>query len=373
MSEIQPIFLSKETVSDDRYLVVSLPIASGTYVEKGQTLAEFETSKSTMEIESPAAGYFFTRLQEGQELEVGGLVGLISPESSLFEDAFERFAPTDFPPAPVAATFVSSEGPRISKPAQELIARHSLDLRLFQGLELVRRQDVERLLESQATMSVPETSSAVRHPRITMGGANVIIVGGGGHAKVCIDILRQMQTFQVVGVLDAGLKVGSQVLGVPVLGSDLELSKFYDEGFRFAVNGVGAVTNHRSRREIFFRIKDAGFHLPNLIHPSAVVEPSAILGEGNQIFANATVGSAVIIGDNCIINSGVVVSHDCVLADHVHIAPGTALAGAVKVGEETLVGMGVTIYLGVSIGRRVIISNGMNIFANVPDESQLRQ
>jgi len=206
-------------------------------------------------------------------------------------------------------------------------------------------------------------------------GAKVVIVGGGGHAKMCIDVVRQQQVLQVVGILDDGIDEGVQVLGVPVLGPLDRLEQLRADGIGLAVNGIGAVTRHPFRSEVYARIKAAGYALPNIAHPHAAIEPSVVLGEGNQIMAGAVVGSAARIGDNCIVNSNAVVSHDSVLADNVHVAPGALLAGGVHVGSNTLIGMGVTVFMGVHIGENVVVVNGQHVFCSIPSGtvcSQLR-
>lgn len=162
------------------------------------------------------------------------------------------------------------------------------------------------------------------------------------------------------------------MLGVPVLGTSSLLTQLKAEGIERAVLGIGSVQNHRARVKLYDRLVAAGFKIPNLIHPRSMVEPSVTMGEGNQIFAGAVVGSAVKLGHDTIINSGTIVSHDCVIASHTHLSPGAVLAGGVEVGENTLVGMGVTVYLGVRIGSNVVIANGSHIMKDVPDGSFFR-
>lgn len=370
MSRLEPIFLPRETVSDDRYLILRLLVPNGSHVDKNQILLEFETSKAVHQLESPTAGYFFSPIQEGEELEVGGLVGVISEEATIPEHALDKMIPNR---SKFEAKSQAMEGEaRISKPAVELIRKYGLDPKLFQGFAFVRREDVERVIRDRENPSKQIHPASVLLKSSITEQARIILVGGGGHAKMCIDILCQMKTYAIHGILDANLTIGDAVLEVPVIGRDTELAKYYQEGIRLAVNAVGAASNHPLRSTLYNRIKEAGFSLPNLLHPAAVVEPSAMLGEGNQIMAHATVGSGVRIADNCIINCGSVVSHDCRLGNNVHIAPGALLAGMVEVGEDTLIGMGVTVYLGVKIGKRVIIPNGMNIFRDVPDGTVLR-
>jgi sugar O-acyltransferase (sialic acid O-acetyltransferase NeuD family) len=370
MSRLEPIILPKETVSDDCYLILRLLVPSGSHVKKNQILLEFETSKAVHQLESPMAGYFFSSIQEGEEIEVGGLVGVISEEATIPEHTLDKIIPRRS--TPEATTQVLGGETRISRPAEELIQQYGLDPKLFQGLAFVRREDVERVMREQKTTPKQIRPTSFALETSLEEDNRIILVGGGGHAKMCIDILRQMKTYAIHGILDANMRIGDVVLEVPVIGRDTELVKYHEEGIRLAVNAVGAASNHSSRSTLYKRIREAGFTLPNLIHPAAAVEPSAMLGEGNQIMAHATVGSGVCIADNCIINCGAVVSHDCHLGNNVHIAPGALLAGMVEVGEETLIGMGVTVYLGVKIGRRVTIPNGMNIFRDVPDGTVLR-
>lgn len=195
----------------------------------------------------------------------------------------------------------------------------------------------------------------------------IIILGAGGHARVCIETLRHMATFEIAGLATNDREIGDEVLGVPVLARDTEFPELFSRGFRFAVNGIGSVEQHIRRWQFFLGLKNAGFFLPNLVHPRATVEPSASLGEGNQILAGANVGSGVRIASNCIVNSGAAVLHDSVLCDNVHVAPGAMLAGGVVVGHDTLIGMGVKVLMGVRIGSGATICSGCIVKRNVAD------
>jgi sugar O-acyltransferase (sialic acid O-acetyltransferase NeuD family) len=354
-------------------------VASGARVQEGQVLFEFETSKATMEFESPGDGYFHTWLEKGQELAVGEAVGVISDQEVVPEEALASLKrPPEAKPEPVVEIAAGS-ATRFSKPAQALIDEHGLSPDLFAGLQLVRREDVERVLQTGTQRAAgaaqqKERAAGAAHP-VQPAGARplgLIIFGGGGHAKMCIDVLRRMGTFEIVGILDSKLEIGSTVLGVPVIGRDTELPRLFDEGVRLAVNGVGAASSHKTRSAIFDRLKEAGFVVPNLVHPSAVVEASARLGEGNQVMAGAVLGSDATVANNCILNSNCVVSHDCELQDNVHVAPGAILGGHVKVGRDTLIGMGATVYLNVRIHDGVTISNSVPVFADVPSDTLLR-
>ncbi len=200
----------------------------------------------------------------------------------------------------------------------------------------------------------------------------LIVFGGGGHGKTVIDLVRAMGTYRIVGVIDDGLPAGSEVLGAPVLGGTSELSEWHNRGVRLAVNAVGGIGNASVRLKIFDTLAGEGFLCPALIHPSAVVERSATLEAGVQIFAQAYVGSAARVGFGTVINTGAIVSHDCVLGQVVNLSPGATLAGNVRVGDHTQIGMRATVNLQITVGEGALLGNGCTVKKDVPAGGRVR-
>lgn len=340
--EIKEIKIPRDTVSDNAVLILQWHADSGSRIKKGDLIVSLETSKTAFDIEAPEDGYLFYKHKKGEQAPVGGLLAVVSQKESF---SFDSYASGRAPH--------QTKGPRFSKSALRLIEEQGLDKNMFSEKGMVTEKQVLQQLRPAA------------------GNCRILILGGGGHAKMCIDILNQMKAYEIAGIIDDKLEACSEILGVPLIGRTDDLPGLYKGGIRLIVNGLGMVTNHPMREGLFVKLKEIGFQLPNLIHPRAVVEPSAVLGEGNQIMANATVGSAVKIHNNCIINSGSVVSHDSLLYDNVHVAPGAVLAGGVHVGKNTLIGMGTTVYLKVKIGEGVLIYNGCHITKDIPDGKQI--
>jgi acetyltransferase EpsM len=75
-------------------------------------------------------------------------------------------------------------------------------------------------------------------------------------------------------------------------------------------------------------------------HKTAVISPSATIGEGTVVMAGAIVQAGAVIGKHVILNTNCSVDHDCLIEDFAHIAPGVHLCGGVHVGEGALVGVG---------------------------------
>jgi sugar O-acyltransferase (sialic acid O-acetyltransferase NeuD family) len=282
---------------------------------------------------------------------------------------------TTGPDEPVAISEAAGNVPelpfRITRKAQELAERHHLDVSGLGLTGIIKESDVARFLQAQPMTAEVTARKRERLQVPTGAGEAVVIYGASGHARVLIDLMRLAGNLFPVAAVDDG-QSSEQVLGVPVIGSSSLLPRLKADGLALAVLGIGSVHNHKARAKLYDKLVAAGFNIPNLIHPRAAVEPSVVMGIGNQIFAGAVVGSGTQLGDNTIINSGTVVSHDCVIGSHTHLAPGAILAGGVEVGENTLVGMGVTVYLGVRIGRNVVIANGSHVMKDVPDGSVMR-
>lgn len=199
-------------------------------------------------------------------------------------------------------------------------------------------------------------------------GKPILIVGGGGHAKVVIEILRDLAAvagtgggvYRPVGILDP--QAAGEVLGVPVLGGDDRLESLRAEGIDAVFVALGG---NRLRERVGAKAVAAGYMLPSLVHPSAVVLRSAVLGQGIAVMPRAVVGAEAWIGDLAIVNTAAVVEHDNRLDTAAHAAPGSALAGNVSVGRRSLVGVGASVRPGVRIGDDVIVGAGSSVVSDL--------
>jgi len=189
----------------------------------------------------------------------------------------------------------------------------------------------------------------------------VLVIGAGGHAKVVIEALRAAG-FDPVGLVDARPDAPA-LLGVPVLGGDDALPRLRAEGIEAAIVALGA---NRARERAGEGLRALGFRLPAIVHPAALVSPSARIGEGAVVMARAVAGTLAEVGALAILNTGCIVEHDNRIGACAHIAPGAVLAGAVQVGKRALVGVGAAVRPGISIGADAVIGAGSAVVADVP-------
>ncbi len=197
-------------------------------------------------------------------------------------------------------------------------------------------------------------------PTLAMGG--VVIIGGGGHAKVVIESLRA--SGKTVAVIVDADPTPRTVLGVPVVGDDLQLPALREQGLCELFVAIG---DNRLREKLGRKAQSLGFILVNAIHPSAVISPSARIGEGVAVMAGVAINADSRIGDLAIINTGAVVDHDCDLGAACHLGPASALAGGVTVGERAFLGVGARVIPGVRIGADTILGAGGVVVRDLPD------
>jgi FlaA1/EpsC-like NDP-sugar epimerase len=122
-------------------------------------------------------------------------------------------------------------------------------------------------LQTQSKISEIAARKRERLPVPPGAGEPVLVYGASGHARVLIDLMRLAGGLFPVAAVDDGPS-GTEVLGVPVLGTSSLLSQLRAEGIERAVLGIGSVTNHRARAKLYERLAAAGFAIPNLIHPA---------------------------------------------------------------------------------------------------------
>lgn len=190
----------------------------------------------------------------------------------------------------------------------------------------------------------------------------VVVLGAGGHAKVCIELLRAMGEV-VAYCVGGGEGSVEHCVGVPILQGDQHIQRLREGGYGRVFVAIGS---NRLRERLALLALDQGYELVNAISPRAILSPSASLGAGVAIMAGVVINAEARIEDLSIINTGATVDHDCRIGRCVHIAPQSALAGNVTVGAGGFLGAGCTVVPDVSLGENVILGAGSVAISNIP-------
>ena len=167
----------------------------------------------------------------------------------------------------------------------------------------------------------------------------IILVGGGGHCRSCIDVIEQTGIFDIAGIVDMPEKRGQIVLGYPVIGTDADLPELV-KSFPNALVTLGQIKSPARRMELFDEINQMGARFPVIQSPLAYVSPHAHVAEGTIVMHHALINAGAKVGRNCIINTKALVEHDAVIEDHCHISTGAVVNGGAKIGRGSFFGSG---------------------------------
>ena len=64
---------------------------------------------------------------------------------------------------------------------------------------------------------------------------DIILIGGGGHCKSCIDVIEQESVYSIAGIVDLPEKKGENILGYEIFANDDDISELANkyENFEF--------------------------------------------------------------------------------------------------------------------------------------------
>ena len=199
----------------------------------------------------------------------------------------------------------------------------------------------------------------------------IILVGGGGHARSCVDVIEKNNIYDIVGIVDKDMNINTDCLGYPTIGTDNDLERLRNK-YDYAFLTIGQIGFSEKRLKLFNLLINYDFNLPVIVSPLAYVSKSSSVGQGTIIMHHALVNANAKIGKNCIINSKTLIEHDIFVGNHCHISTSATLNGGVHIGEQTFVGSGAVVRESIKIGSKCIISAGEVIMKDIPNNSKVK-
>ena len=192
----------------------------------------------------------------------------------------------------------------------------------------------------------------------------IVLLGAGGHAHACIDVIEQCKKYRIVGLIGKKEQMARKILGYSLLGTDKELKRI-SKKIKHAIVCVGQIKTSKIRIDLYNKAIEAGFKLPIIKSPYAYVSPLAKIGEGTIIMHGAIVNANAVVGKNCILNTKCIIEHDTVVRDHCHVSTGAILNGKVFLGKGGFVGSGSVVKEEVKIGNYCVISGNSFLKKNL--------
>ena len=199
----------------------------------------------------------------------------------------------------------------------------------------------------------------------------IILVGSGGHARACIDVIELSGQFKVAGLVEKDKTDNQGNLGYPIIGIDNELQALRQK-YSYAMITVGQIKSSDTRVRLFQLLNQLGYTLPAIISPRAYVSKHAHIGNGSIVMHGAIMNANAKIGKNCIINNQALIEHDAIIGDHCHIATGAVINGEVSVGNESFIGSGTITKQCISIGSHCVIGAGSVLKSDVASNQVIK-
>lgn len=198
----------------------------------------------------------------------------------------------------------------------------------------------------------------------------ILLVGAGGHATSCIDVLEEQNEYKIFGLVDNNSKF--KVLNnYKILGNDSKANNIF-KACKYALVAVGQIKSSELRKKLFLKYKKIGFKFPSIKSPECFLSKHSKIGEGTILMHRSIINNEVVIGKNCIINTASIIEHEVTIGNWTHISTGVILNGQVKVGNNTFVGSGTVVRNNINIGNNVIIGANLYISKDVKDNSIIK-
>ena len=202
-----------------------------------------------------------------------------------------------------------------------------------------------------------------------MSKPGLILIGAGGHARACIDVIEQQGQYQIVGLVGLPQEIHSQHLGYEVIAAEATLAQLA-KATPYALVATGQIQTAKLRMRLYQQATQCGFQMPVIIAPTAHVSRHANIGAGTIVMHGAIVNAGAKVGKNCIINNRALLEHDTTVEDHCHISTGAILNGGVSVGAGSFIGSGCVIKEGLSIGKDCLVGIGLTVRHALADSTR---
>jgi sugar O-acyltransferase (sialic acid O-acetyltransferase NeuD family) len=194
----------------------------------------------------------------------------------------------------------------------------------------------------------------------------IVMIGGGGHAKVAISVIKKTGIYDIIGYTD--FADNGNILGIRYLGTDDVLTILIKEYENLCAHvGIGMTDLSGKRQKIQESMARLPVNFPKIISPNAIVNEDVLIENGTALFDGVIVNTGTRIGKGVIVNTKASIDHDCTISDYVHIAPGVTLSGGVKIGTNCFVGTGTAVIPNIEICPNVIVGAGAAVVRNITE------
>lgn len=157
---------------------------------------------------------------------------------------------------------------------------------------------------------------------------NLLILGIDKYGKIAKEIAELMllpdgTKFQRIDFLDETLN-SHNAIGL------CNEYHYYIKDYAYA---FPAFRNNEIRKKWLVKLREAGFTITNLIHPSAEVSPAAMLGNGIILRERTQISDNVVLMHGCILDAGVIIEEDSYIGQCSNVYPGVRVSAGSRIEQ----------------------------------------
>ena len=310
---IKEFYIEQVNPNDTKLLVVERPFENGDFVSEGDLVLVVEGQKAAIDIEAECDGFFYSVFKEGDNINIENIAyGITKNESGREIDEWINLQETS-----VLEEDESNEESEVYLSSNDAI------------------QDLVTLDSSKIKIAV---------------------LPGGNTFRQIEEALEGSNNFNLVGFFDDNKKDFPMCLGV------IDFKKISESINNGDVDRVFvACGDSNLRAKLLNQLQQYGIKTINVIHSTAEISKTAIIG------SNVYIGPKVVVSSKAYIDNGVFISalsnveHHCIVGENTLFGPGVMLSGSVTIGKRVVLGAGVSVESNIKIGSNVYVSPGCGI------------
>lgn len=194
----------------------------------------------------------------------------------------------------------------------------------------------------------------------------LLILGSRVFAEEVADLVEETPGFELAGFVENvdPERCKDRLLGKPV--HWVSRLAAVDRSHRLLC-GIGTT----KRRRFVDEVAAWGLPFATLVHPSARVSRTSMVGQGSILSVNAIVAAHTTLGRHTIVNRAATIGHHTEIGEYVTIAPGATIAGKCVIEPGCYIAAGAIVIDRVRIGASSIVGAGAVVTKDVPSNVQV--
>ena len=327
--------------NDDSGKIVRI-LNAGVKVNSGDKLADIETTKAILEVESDSCGFFYPICTLNASISVGQELGFIS---SKFLDPNQSMDAT--------GSVSSDSSIIITDGAKSLIDKYQLK---------IIEKDFKGIIDTKSIYNNFKHLFNIIIKESVEPNKDLIILGAGSAAELILEHVNIIGNYKIKYFVDYNdIPHRSHLFDVEVLGFN-QLDELRNFGYE---NIFIHLPSAKKTLEIMEYCAQKGFRLINVIHPTASISTTSVMGLNNLIGPYVVIGPYVTIGDSVSVLNCASVAHHSEICSGARISDGARVAGNVKISEFVLLGLNSTVNARLIIEKEITVLSGKSVYESL--------